>query len=226
MFWDQSIQVTWNLKNLPPQEPPLPPRLKVRESTKEDDLEDIWSAVERSYCADQGWSRDIKSKLEQLHSAIFVRNEEDQLRFLLLMDGRRIVGASGVNPSGSPQLVTGICIVEEYRCRGYGTALLYATLKHLSNAGLMEATGITQDGVASARHLYPKFGGQSKVFEESPEEKEMKEKKSKKLVDMSVLKSTEKDVVAEYEGTGKVQFIDSNTGSTDIKTKVEELQKV
>ncbi|MFZ5806557.1 MAG: GNAT family N-acetyltransferase [Verrucomicrobiota bacterium] len=223
MFWDQAIQCTWNLKNLPSQEPSLPPRLKVREAAQEDDLEDIWSVIERSYCADQGWSRDIKSKLEQLRAAVFIRNEEDRLRFLLLMDGKRIVGASGVNPSGDPQIVTGICVVEEYRCRGYGTALLYATLKHLANAGLMEASAMTQDGIASVRHLCPKFGGQSKVCEKSPEEKE---KKPKKLVDMSTMKTTEKDVASEYEGTGRVQFIDPNNGSKTAKAKEEELQKV
>ena len=51
------------------------------------------------------------------------------------------------DPDAETHLLSGPCVSMEYRNRGIGTALLYATLDHLKQAGLERAHGITKFNV-------------------------------------------------------------------------------
>ena len=53
----------------------------------------------------------------------------------------------------------GPCVLQEYRGRGLGTALLRASLGELREAGFARAYGVARDKTAAARFVYPKFGG-------------------------------------------------------------------
>ena len=57
-------------------------------------------------------------------------------------------------------LVSGPCVLIEYRSRGIGGSLLGATLEALRARGLSEALGRTRPNGPSAKFLCRKFGGQ------------------------------------------------------------------
>lgn len=159
MFLEQWIRFTWNLKNLPKQEPKLFGRAKITLATDQDDLDVLFNTVVSCYKTDPGWNHGFEERIAKIREAMFAKNEEEKVTFYLLIDGKRIVGISGLRTKITPQLVTGVCVTNEYRCRGYGTALLYTTLKHLADAGLEEAEVVTKPKVVAGRYLYPKFGG-------------------------------------------------------------------
>ena len=56
-------------------------------------------------------------------------------------------------------LPLGVCVLNEYRCRGLGTYLLHDSLRRLHERGLEEARLVTRKGLPADRYLYPKFGG-------------------------------------------------------------------
>jgi GNAT superfamily N-acetyltransferase len=49
----------------------------------------------------------------------------------------------------------------EYRNRGIGSRLLYASLEALAQAGVTNPTGITRDKTVASKYVFPKFGGTS-----------------------------------------------------------------
>lgn len=171
MIRPQWIKFTWDLKNLPAFKDPMSRPLTLRQATK-DEIEGVWLVVERAHMRDTGWNLDLKARLEEIDRIVHRGVEQENVEFWVLLDGSRIVGASGlvVDKDSPRQLATGICIFEEYHRRGAGTVLLYASLKHLAEKGLPQATVITRKGVAAARHLYPKFGSKS---EEVPQQSDL-----------------------------------------------------
>ena len=56
-------------------------------------------------------------------------------------------------------LPLGVCVLNEYRCRGLGTFILHESLRRLKERGLEEARVVTRKGLPADRYLYPKFGG-------------------------------------------------------------------
>ena len=79
----------------------------------------------------------------------------------VIAHGARVVGISIVdlNPEAVQQIITGPWVMMEYRNRGFGTALLHASLQELAHRGIMQAHGITRKNSIAARFVYPKFGG-------------------------------------------------------------------
>lgn len=122
--------------------------------------EQIWTAIERSYQAEQGWGVLLPSRLKELREILYKGLDEGFLEMIVLEDGKRIIGASGmvVNLAGPRQLATGICVLEEYRCRGYGAALLMASLKFLADKKIDSAAVVTRSNVLAYKYLYSKFG--------------------------------------------------------------------
>jgi ribosomal protein S18 acetylase RimI-like enzyme len=51
-------------------------------------------------------------------------------------------------------------VLQEYRGRGLGSALLRASLAGLREAGFARAYGVARAKTAASRFLYTKFGGQ------------------------------------------------------------------
>jgi N-acetylglutamate synthase-like GNAT family acetyltransferase len=158
MFRPEWIKFTWNLTSLATIENKLGPNMEIRPG-QPNEKDKIWAAVERSYQAEQGWGVILATRLKEVREIIFKGLDEGFLEVLVLEDGKRIVGASGLiaDASGPRQLATGVCILEEYRCRGFGAALLYQSLKHLADKKLEHAAVVTRSNVTAYRYLYPKF---------------------------------------------------------------------
>ena len=81
-----------------------------------------------------------------------------------------MIGTSAFRDSGDKvsNLPLGVCVLNEYRCRGLGTYLLYDSLRRLRDRGLKEARLVTRKGLPADRYLYSKFGGQRTVLVGAP----------------------------------------------------------
>ena len=157
MFLDQWVEFSWDLRKLPDSVKGATRRARLRLGSEDDDPRRLWNIIRRVYATDMSWGSGREQRLDQIKSPVLNGLDGERLAVLLLEDGRRIIGISGLNIKGSPQLVTGICVIEEYRCRRYGTELLYTSLKFLADAGLSEASVITKAKTYAAKYLYPKF---------------------------------------------------------------------
>ena len=89
-----------------------------------------------------------------------------EVTFIAIKHGARIIAASAIRDSGDKvsNLPLGVCVLNEYRCRGLGTYLLHESLRRLRDRGLKEARVVTRKGLPADRYLYPKFGGERVVW--------------------------------------------------------------
>ncbi len=72
-----------------------------------------------------------------------------------------VVAVLDLNEDAADKVVNmrlGISVLNEYRCRGLGTVLLYESLRRLRERGLDQVRVVTKKGVTADRYLYPKFG--------------------------------------------------------------------
>jgi len=144
-----------------------PTVLRLAETGEE---EGIWTTLERSLMSDPSWTMDLKVRLDELRQIVYRGFSEKQVDFLVLEDGNRFIGVSGLlaDPVQPRNLLTGTHILNEYRCRGAGSLLLHSSLKHLREKGLSEASVVTRANIAASRFLYPKFGSKMEVLSETP----------------------------------------------------------
>ncbi|MEM9400758.1 MAG: GNAT family N-acetyltransferase [Verrucomicrobiota bacterium] len=156
------IKFSWNLKNLSEDIPPSDKNLKITIGKKED-KENILKNLESSYRMEHAWSIGIADRLVELRRIVDEGIDHKKVDFLLIHDGPRMIGTSAlyVNSKSDRQLLTGICVLDEYRCRGAGSFLLYHSLKHLVSRGLETASVVTRKNTAAAKFLYPKFDAES-----------------------------------------------------------------
>jgi hypothetical protein len=169
MFRPEWIRFNWDLKKLPSDEPKAGPGLEVRLG-EEDEAQAIVIVVERSYQAEQGWGIARPQRLKELKEIILRSMDEKDVKVLVLQDGRRIVGASVLctDAEAPRQLVSGVCVTEEYHCRGWGSLLLWRSLKFLSEQGLDKASVVTRSNVNAFKYLYPKYHSTRERLEELP----------------------------------------------------------
>jgi GNAT superfamily N-acetyltransferase len=87
--------------------------------------------------------------------------DADVTSCLVIAHGQRIIGVSmlDLRPEAPSHLLSGPWVLTEYRNRGFGSALLYASLEQLAKHDLAEVCGITRGNTTSSRFVYPKFGG-------------------------------------------------------------------
>ncbi|MFQ3671895.1 MAG: GNAT family N-acetyltransferase [Verrucomicrobiia bacterium] len=159
----------WDLSQFVMPENGAKPLGDIREATR-GEAELVWAVIERAVMADPAWSVGLKSRLRELRPVVFEGMDSGKATFLVIHSGERFIGASGlVADSGAArQLVTGVHIVNEFRCRGQGTHLLAGSLAWLKQKGLAEAAAITKVGIAAEKYLYGKFGGKSMPIESVP----------------------------------------------------------
>jgi ribosomal protein S18 acetylase RimI-like enzyme len=159
------VQYTWNLKTLAPDAPKLAPRYTVEAATMEDrDL--LLAAVSRSMSMEPSWSDDLASRVKLAEDIIQNAFPAGEVTFVAIKHGARIIGAAGIRDAGDKvsNLPLGVCVLNEYRCRGLGTFLLHESLRRLKERGLDEARLVTRKGVPADRYLYPKFGSDRVVL--------------------------------------------------------------
>ena len=86
---------------------------------------------------------------------------------VVVLHGSRVIGASVLDLAVDAEfhLLTGPCILHEYRSRGLGSALLHQSLVRLREEGLRRVTASARVNSVAARFIYPKFGGAAEPIE-------------------------------------------------------------
>jgi hypothetical protein len=144
-----------------------PPRQYRLSLVKAAEREQLQGVIEKSFALDPGWNAALHMIDAQMKSSIAAAFDSESASWLALQHGARIVGGTLLmtDPDAPAQLVPGPCILMEYRNRGLGTLLLCSALRHLRDAGMIQACAKTRENSPAARFLYPKFGGQSSLIE-------------------------------------------------------------
>jgi GNAT superfamily N-acetyltransferase len=163
------VQYSWTLKNLPVDAPPVAARYTVESATL-DDRPLLFAAVSRSLSMEPSWSVDLTARVKLADELINSGLPAGEVAFVAIKHGARVIATSAIRDSGDKisNLPLGICVLNEYRCRGLGTYLLYESLRRLRDRGLEEARLVTKKGLPADRYLYPKFGGQRAVLSTVP----------------------------------------------------------
>lgn len=154
------VRFTWNLKELQPGSLEMPKPFVLRTADK-DETDEAIAIVQASYNLDPSWSGcAMHTRDTVLPGVSKAMTREPSCLFVL--HGNRVIGVSAYNcepEDGGVHLVSGPCVITEYRSRGIGAALLFATLDALRERGGTVATGQTRPNSPSAKYLYSKFGG-------------------------------------------------------------------
>ena len=150
----------WKLADLQPGSVSVPAPFTLRPAG-EQESEDAVRVVQASYDLDPDWSGCAKHIIKTILPGLR-RTFEDEATCLFVLHGNRVIAASAYDPEPADgiHLVTGSCVLIEYRNRGIGGALLHATLEALRTRGLTEAVGLARPGTPSAKFFCSKFGGQ------------------------------------------------------------------
>jgi GNAT superfamily N-acetyltransferase len=157
---------SWNLAQLPKEEPALPPQYRIRPILKEEERL-VRNMVISALALDQDWADTLKTvqeKFENQIEEIFTRKEGYGLA---VMHGSRIIGASiiDVDSDAVNHLVSGPSVLGEYCNRGIGSALLYHSLQFLRDHALQTAHGVTKTIAPAAKFVYRKFGSTAEIHD-------------------------------------------------------------
>lgn len=161
---------TWDLTKIPPLENPLPANFSFREAAR-DESKAIIATVMTSFTLDSAWSDVLNLFRDRLEMQLDLAFQRESLPAIVITHGVRIIAASVISTEidGESNLVSGPCVLSEYGNRGFGTALLHQSLKHLQKAGLDRAAAITKENVPACKFIYPKFGSTSIAYDYEPQ---------------------------------------------------------
>lgn len=167
----QPVRFEWNLEKVPAALPSLPAKHEIKVN-REISVDIVWEGMQKAFLHEKGWIIHLETHLDQLRRKIFPDGKPlADMDMLVLQHGSRVVGVSALWAKAEEpvQLLSGVVLDYEYQRRGFGTALLQASLRHLADRGLGRAAVVTREGVTAARFLYPKFGGKSTRVEPATE---------------------------------------------------------
>lgn len=164
------VRFAWDLRELPTPAPRIDPHYRIRHAVSEEE-ETVRKIVFKAFSLDMDWSDSLKimgGGLERRLDRIFA---EKEVPCLVITHGTRIIASSALDllPESDSHLITGPCVLSEYRNRGLGSALLYHSLVALRDAGLLRAFGVSRESVPAAKFLYPKFQSSRSPFEVEPQ---------------------------------------------------------
>lgn len=158
----------WRTDNLPDFDSLVAP-LVIRPAEKSDE-EGVAKVLKSAFAVDSGWG-DVNRAVEALLTAATERVFSDaNPHCLVVLHGNRIIGASLIDTDSGAEnhLLSGPCILHEYRNRGLASALLAASLGYLAKTDIKTARGFTRANSITARFIYSKFGGTSRPFDGDP----------------------------------------------------------
>lgn len=154
------VSFSWNLKELPAETGEIPAPFVLRTAGSQE-ADEALAIVQASYNLDPEWSGcAMHTKGTVLPRVIETLAKEPTCLFV--QHGNRVIAVSVYDcepEDGSVHLVSGPCVLVEYRNRGIGAALLGATLDALRGRGVEKAIGQTRPNSPSAKFIAPKFGG-------------------------------------------------------------------
>ncbi len=157
------VRFTWDLEQLPSLGSVLPEHYHFTVATAANERE-LRAVVTRSFAQDTSWGdaiHDVNGMIDGWLERAFA--PEGSGVCLALRHGLRIIGASVLmpDPAMEDHLTPGPCVLMEYRNRGFGSALLEESLRHLRAAGLTRGSALTKSNAPVTKFLYPKFNGTS-----------------------------------------------------------------
>lgn len=160
---------TWDLSKLPPLGAALPAHYQVRGATR-DDHKTVRDLIVRAFSLDTDWSDTFARFQPQLEAQLERAFSRESVPAVVIAHGQRVIAASGLNSEidAENHLISGPCVLMEYRSRGIGSALLHHSLKQLQTAGLARACGLCKDTAPTAKFVYPKFGATSEITDSDP----------------------------------------------------------
>ncbi len=160
---------TWDLTKLPTSETPLPAHYSVRPAAREEQKR-VREVIFSAFSQDTAWSDAIALFKDGLDAQIDAAFQRESAPAMMICHGQRIIAASALTTEADAEnhLLSGPCVLTEYRSRGIGSALLYHSLKQLQAGGLSRAFGVCKETVATSKFVYPKFGSTSAAFEFEP----------------------------------------------------------
>ena len=162
---------TWDLAKLPAQGRVLDEHYHIRPVTR-DEEKVVRAVIASAFALDMNWSdtlKSIKEWLEERLDAVF--EHKTSVPCLVVTHGTRVIGASPLDPNKDSDchLVTGPCILNEYRNRGIGSELLFQSLNALREGGFEMARAVTKSNVPVAKFVYTKFNSVAEPYEFEPE---------------------------------------------------------
>jgi GNAT superfamily N-acetyltransferase len=163
------VQYSWKLKDLPTGSPPIASSYTAEAATL-DDRPLLFAAISRSLSMEPAWSFDLGARVKLAEELINTGFPAGEVAFIAIKHGARVIAASAIRDAGDKisNLPLGVCVLNEYRCRGLGAYLLHESLRRLRDRGLEEARLVTKKGLPADRYLYPKFGGLRAVLSTIP----------------------------------------------------------
>jgi predicted N-acetyltransferase YhbS len=161
------VRYSWSADSLGE---PIPGKLPVNcvvRAAERRDLDAVQSVIENSFTLDTDWAESYKRFRAELAEQIEQAFEQTDAGCLVLAHGARIVGVSvySLDPAAENHLISGPCILLEYRNRGLGSDTLWRTLQALRQAGLKTMFGLTRKTVPASKFVYPKFGGVGEPYD-------------------------------------------------------------
>ncbi|MES2309152.1 MAG: GNAT family N-acetyltransferase [Verrucomicrobiota bacterium] len=165
------LEFEWDLKTLPAFDAKLATRLHL-EVLGISDSKAVELMMHRALSSENGWSAFIEQRMNLISTAIHQYVPRNEVTMVAIKDGTRVIAAALVSEKEDLflPLVAGVYVSLEYRCRGLGTALLYAALAYLKDKGMAKARVVTRANLPSAKYLYPKFNSLKKEVAYSPQE--------------------------------------------------------
>ncbi len=169
MFKPDWLKFTWNLKEIPDSTPASGPLPDIRVGERGDETP-FWESMERSFRTEIGWGPLQIERIGECRSQAPDPIDGRDIRTIVLEDGKRIVGGSllSLDADSSRHFLSGVFVIEEYRCRGAGQALLWKSLDFLRENGLHHAAAVTRSNLSAAKYLYPKFNSMRETLKTSP----------------------------------------------------------
>ena len=175
---------SWDLSRLAPVYPAIDSHYRIRQAAAEDEKV-VRAVVFSSFTLDQNWNFLLREIREQLDASLdsvfhdrFERNQRPNRsdpptgdRFCLVAThGSRIIGVSALsaNREAENHLLSGPCVLMEYRNRGLATALLAQSLIALREVNITVAYGLTKQNSPTAQFVYSKFGSSNSPYEFEP----------------------------------------------------------
>jgi N-acetylglutamate synthase-like GNAT family acetyltransferase len=157
---------TWDLTKLPDFESRLSSAYTIRSASREEE-KTIHHVIFTAFRLDTAWGDSLSQARGFIEAQLASSFAHRAVPCLVVTHGSRIIAASALNVSedAPSHLISGPCVLSEYRSRGIGTTLLHESLEHLKNAGIRTAYGISKESVPASRFVYPKFGSINSDFD-------------------------------------------------------------
>jgi len=164
------LKFIWDLKTFEAPKTDLPSYYVIRRAAKNEE-EVVRKTIFSAFSLDSDWSDSLNRIWPSLNEQIGEILGTKEPKCLVLTHGTRVIGASllTTDADASNQMISGPCILVEYRNRGLGTQLLAASLTYLKEAGLESAATMTKKNIPAAKFVYSKFGSRNELCENDPD---------------------------------------------------------